>query len=313
MATLNTGVGQLGKLWDTATPTALLASDNIFVPASGLGGRKVLVQYEWQVSPAACTFLIQSTPDDPDASTATWATEATFTDTVRGTAVITTQSKYLRAYCSSVTIGSGAGLTVAVTLGTDLRLDKVILDTNAVRESALHYEVSATGTGAADAYGLAVTLTASGVLSYYQTAGYFKLNAAGATGNLRNPVAIQGDMEFTDADCWVQGLGYGIGTYITFPAKACITGTFTGINVEFSIPTGWSGHLTNVIHSMLRMGTSGAGIAEFDTSGYLMEIYGLSAGAGKLFRVAAPTTLAASFRVRVGATTYYLPLYSAAA
>lgn len=53
--------------------------------------------------------------------------------------------------------------------------------------------------------------------------------------------------------------------------------------------------------------------AAVDTTGYFISIDGLTANSGKMFRVAAPTTLAASLRCRVGATTYYLPLYSAAA
>ncbi len=48
-------------------------------------------------------------------------------------------------------------------------------------------------------------------------------------------------------------------------------------------------------------------------NGFLFDVQGLTAAADHLFRAAAPTTLAASLRVKVGATTYYLPLYSAPA
>jgi hypothetical protein len=66
--------------------------------------------------------------------------------------------------------------------------------------------------------------------------------------------------------------------------------------------------------AFLRMVNAGdsTGMAAVDTSGFFFCVDGLTANTGKMLRAAAPTTLAASLRVKVGATTYYLPLYSAA-
>jgi len=65
--------------------------------------------------------------------------------------------------------------------------------------------------------------------------------------------------------------------------------------------------------SFIRCVADGAGKAAVDTSGFFFSIDGLTANTDKLFRASAPGTLAASLRCKVGAVTYYLPLYSAAA
>ena len=69
--------------------------------------------------------------------------------------------------------------------------------------------------------------------------------------------------------------------------------------------------------SFLRFSLGGHadGIADVisSTQSVLMDVQGVAAsgdGVNGLFRTVAPTTLAASFKVRVGSTLYYLPLYS---
>jgi hypothetical protein len=70
--------------------------------------------------------------------------------------------------------------------------------------------------------------------------------------------------------------------------------------------------------SFLRFSLGGHadGIADVITStkSVLLDVQGVAAGGdgvNGLFRTVAPTTLAASFKVLVGTTLYYLPLYSA--
>ena len=52
------------------------------------------------------------------------------------------------------------------------------------------------------------------------------------------------------------------------------------------------------------------GKADVDDDAYFFEVLGLTSGAGHVFKTGAPTTLGASLRVKVGATTYHLPLYT---
>lgn len=93
------------------------------------------------------------------------------------------------------------------------------------------------------------------------------------------------------------------------PARS-LGGTTAVIQADIDIPT--SGDLGGTA-AFIRCTAMGAGVAAMDTSGYFLVIDGLTANTNKLLRAAAPTTLAASLRVKVNATTYYLPLYSAPA
>lgn len=93
--------------------------------------------------------------------------------------------------------------------------------------------------------------------------------------------------------------------------------TMTGANAAIKAELWADGSSSDIngTTSFLRFSAGGnaTGVAKIDTSGYFFAIDGLTASSGKLFRVAAPSTLAASLRVLIGATAYYLPLYSAQA
>lgn len=52
------------------------------------------------------------------------------------------------------------------------------------------------------------------------------------------------------------------------------------------------------------------GMADVDDDAFLLDIQGFTDATGNMFLTTAPSTLAASLRIRVGTTLYYLPLYS---
>jgi len=91
-----------------------------------------------------------------------------------------------------------------------------------------------------------------------------------------------------------------------------MTGTNAAINAEIYSDGSSSAPGSNM--AFLRMVNAGnaTGVAAVDTSGFFFAVDGLTANTGKMFVVTAPGTLAASLRCKVGSTTYYLPLYSAA-
>jgi len=96
-------------------------------------------------------------------------------------------------------------------------------------------------------------------------------------------------------------------------ANRSLTGTTAAVKAEL-----WADGSSTVVGgttAFLRASAGGtqAGIDSLDDSGFFMVVDGLTAGTGHLLRAAAPGTLAASLRCKVGATTYYLPLYSAPA
>jgi hypothetical protein len=107
----------------------------------------------------------------------------------------------------------------------------------------------------------------------------------------------------------VTGLGTAGRFTLTVPGRS-LGGTTAAIQAELWLET--SAALGGTC-SFIRCVADGAGKAAVDTSGFFFEIAGLTANTDKLFRASAPGTLAASLRCKVGGTTYYLPLYSAAA
>ncbi len=300
---LDFGADRVCRLFDNyATPLTTIASSPVSVPAGAAGARPVRITTRWGTTPTVLSLAVQRSVDN-----VTWATLYTFTKLLERDGVDLVTEGYIRVYVTTNT--GGANLTVELEYGSDPKVRLNPTPTNEADHDFLPLSFKSNATGDGSVNGLLVELESTGALHYYDTAIYGIMHCNVSAGNLRNPSALQGDLTF-ESGCWVQGLGYGIGTYITFPPSSCQTGTFTGINIEFSVPTGWSGHLNNVTHSIFRFALSGDGASGFDTSGYFLHVTGLTEGAGKVLRVAAPTTAAASLRCKIGTTTYYLPLFS---
>lgn len=110
----------------------------------------------------------------------------------------------------------------------------------------------------------------------------------------------------------ITGEGQAIRGTLHIPNRS-LTGTTAAIKAEI-----WGDGTSSAIGgttAFIRMTAGGTteGTDSLDDNGFLFVIDGLTAGTGHLLRAAAPTTLAANLRCKVGSTTYYLPLYSAAA
>lgn len=111
----------------------------------------------------------------------------------------------------------------------------------------------------------------------------------------------------------VSGLGVAARATLHIPNDGTMAGTMAAIQAEI-----WSdGSLSDPVGatelSFIRVvaGGDADGIADVEDDAFLFSLQGFTEGEGNLVRVAAPTTLAASLKVKVGSTTYYLPLYSA--
>lgn len=112
-------------------------------------------------------------------------------------------------------------------------------------------------------------------------------------------------------DCGATGYATGLLSAacleMDMPSGGAGGGTTAILELELTAATGWTGGSpVDIIY----FNSSGAGKARMDTYGYLFDIQGLTESAGKLLRVAAPTTAAASLRCKVGSTEYFLPLFS---
>jgi hypothetical protein len=119
-------------------------------------------------------------------------------------------------------------------------------------------------------------------------------------------------LNFGSSDGNVTGLGTAVRGTLHIPDRS-LGGTTTAIQAELWADGSSSalGGTTSFIRCVA--GGDQTGIDEIDDDGFFFEATGLTSGSTHMFLVGAPVTLAASLKCKVGAVTYYLPLYSAQA
>lgn len=165
--------------------------------------------------------------------------------------------------------------------------------------------------------GMRITLDAGGTLQTYTKAANFIINE---TAHVRNPVVVKSDLNCS-ADSFVQGSGALFGGYVGFPASVFPSyGAFGGIDLEFNAPASCShntGGFPQVAFLRFSLGGDGTAITSLETGATtaggrlcFLSLQGFTEGAGRMVRIAAPTTAAASLRVMIGTTYYYLGLFS---
>lgn len=103
------------------------------------------------------------------------------------------------------------------------------------------------------------------------------------------------------------GLGSAFVAEMTLSAGTS-SGNYAPIEIELNAPASAS---TGTATAFMYISTQGANVAAVDSNAFLFNLQGLTAGSGKMLQTG--TTLgsaAATLKCKVGATTYYLPLYS---
>lgn len=145
-----------------------------------------------------------------------------------------------------------------------------------------------------------------------ETARFFTTVEANAPVDTVNGAHIS--LDFGASAGNLTGLGTAVRATLHVPNRS-LTGTYAPIMSEF-----WGDGSSSAIGgqaSFIRMVAGGtAAPASLDTNGYLFDIQGLTANTGKLLYVstgAAPANTNASLRIKVGATNYYIMLYTAQA
>ena len=143
------------------------------------------------------------------------------------------------------------------------------------------------------------------------------LGTAGASANGANFVsstevtlgtyanALNGKLDFGTAGA-VTGLGGAICAEIDL-GPGTTAGSYACFEAEMILPTSAS---TGTRSSFMTLNASGAGVATFDTNGFLFDVNGLTANTGKLLRtgLSQAVTASARLRVQVNGTSYYIPL-----
>ena len=127
------------------------------------------------------------------------------------------------------------------------------------------------------------------------------------TAQVRNPVGVQADLTFS-TNCWIQGLGYGVGTYITLPGSAQTTGTFTCINAEIGATAGFT--IAGNPMACYRFAMAGDATALINLNDNLdfFSVQGVTEGTGNMFSAGADVAAAATLRILVNTTAYYILL-----
>jgi len=169
-------------------------------------------------------------------------------------------------------------------------------DTNITTTSA-----STDGGASVEPVSVSTTMTGAGGVG-----GRLKslLTVSAALGGWSN--ALKGEVVYGAAGK-TTGLGSSVLAEMTL-SEGLADGTYAPVEVELNLPTG---ALTGTQTSLAYFSVNGDDKATFDTNGFLLSIQGLTANTGKVLQTGDTFgTPAATLRLKVGETTYYLPLYA---
>lgn len=194
-----------------------------------------------------------------------------------------------------------------VTAGTSAASKALVLD--ASEELNWTYtSASTSGSVSVEPLNLDTTLTGIGGVG---GRAKFTLTTNVALGGWSN--ALKGEVTY-GASGRTDGLGSAIVAEMTLSAGTS-SGTYAPLELELNLGTG---ALTGTATSLVYGSVNGADAGTFDTNGFVLNIAGLTAGASNTFRtgltaatINAATT--AALRVKIGATTYFIPLATATA
>jgi hypothetical protein len=160
---------------------------------------------------------------------------------------------------------------------------------------------SSTGSSAFNASTTSVTMTGAG-----GTGGrtLFQMETDVALGSFSN--ALKAEVTY-GASGRTTGLGSAFVAELTLSAGTS-AGTYAPLELELNAPASAS---TGTMTSFIYASTQGANVAAVDDNAVFFNLQGVTAGSGHIFQTG--TTFgnaAATIKVRVGGTNYFLPLYA---
>ncbi len=208
-----------------------------------------------------------------------------------------------------VITGATTGITLAGTMTTGITVG--VTGTRISLSAAGNRLIAAYGTSALTA-GTTTSMIVSQTQTVASTSGSietarFEVVSEVKTGNWTN--AIVGQINYGAAG-YVHGLAGVICAELDMPTGGVpgAQGTYTIFEGELNCPTGYTGGVPISLINWNVWGNATA-IGDFEDSGYLLDLQGFTANTGNIHHDAAPGTLSASLRCRIGTTIYYLPLY----
>jgi cytoskeletal protein CcmA (bactofilin family) len=129
----------------------------------------------------------------------------------------------------------------------------------------------------------------------------FHLETNVALGGWSN--ALKGETTY-GASGRTSGMGSAICGEMTLSAGTT-SGTYGVFEGELNLGDGAE---TGTATSFIYLSVNGDDKATFDTSGYILDIQGVSVASGKVFQVNTATAASHALRIRVGSTPYYIML-----
>lgn len=194
------------------------------------------------------------------------------------------------------TLLSGSELTAldGVTAGTASASKAIVTDSS----NELSWAVSDSATDQVSPLTFALTATGAGASV---DGALFSATTEAALGTYAN--AINGKLDFGTAGK-VTGLGGAICAELDL-GPGTSSGSYACFEGEMILPTSAS---TGTRTSFFSLNLSGANKAAFDTSGYLFDLNGVTAGSGKMFSTSGSIgnvdEITAGLRVIIGGTAY---------
>jgi len=133
----------------------------------------------------------------------------------------------------------------------------------------------------------------------------FQTTISAALGGWAN--ALKGYTDITTTTGSVSGLGSAVVSEMRLPGSALATGTYAVHEIE--LVTQASGSYTSPVSFIwCQVSGDGTATATFEDTGYLMTVKGLTEGTGNIYSAGADVAAAATLRILVGDTPYYILL-----
>ena len=201
-------------------------------------------------------------------------------------------------------------ITSGVALAMGDSTTQITSDTASVNFMECRFD-SGAATGDARGMYLRLYLTAANTGGGEALRAYTNVNANVATARGAH-ISLDFVATAGGSECSGKGCALSATLHIPNVASWAPTGTYAAIEAEIYSDGSSSDPAGMTDLSFLRVVTGGdaTGSADVQDDANLFSIQGFTSAGGNMFYADVPGTIAASLRIKVGSTLYYIPLYS---
>jgi hypothetical protein len=210
----------------------------------------------------------------------------------------------------NITGAATSGISISGAATQQLLLTSTIaekaLTINSTNQTVTPVTITSTSAVISAAYITAMTsnLTVTGASAVNMIeAGQFVLNSDVQMGNWANALCAKIDMS---TNGYVTGLAGVVCAELQLPSAGVLggAGTYTCFEAEL----GMDGVSNGAPVSAMAINVWGAQTADFDSNGYIIDLAGVTVGAGKVFQANTAADATHALRIRIGGVPYYIML-----